>query len=32
MENHNKMKLWEDLSQEEKDPYYYNENNTLSRR
>ena len=31
MENHNKMKLWEDLSQEEKDPYYYNENNTLSR-
>ncbi|MCS2333634.1 hypothetical protein [Bacteroides sp. BFG-606] len=31
MENHNKMKLWEDLSQEEKDSYYYNENNTLSR-
>lgn len=30
MEDCNKMKLWEDLSQEEKAPYYY-ENNTLSR-
>lgn len=31
MEDCNKMKLWEDLSQEEKAPYFYNENNTLSR-
>lgn len=31
MKEHDKMKLWEDLSPEEKAPYYYNENNILSR-